>query len=114
MSYTETISNLIENLFENSKRASSRLLFKREEYSKDIKELASDIIDSGNNIARVQSAKEFFSIINNLSDCEFKKLMLHLRDDRDINIEKAKLAVKAYDDDQIREKLYCTSKSKCV
>ena len=26
--------------------------------------------------------------------------MLHLRDDRDINIEKAKLAVKAYDDDQ--------------
>ena len=100
MSYSETISNLIENLFENSKRASSRLLFKSEVSSKDIKELASDIIDSGNNIARVQSAKEFFSIINNLGDCEFKKLMLHLRDDRDINIEKAKLAVKAYDDDK--------------
>ena len=54
----------------------------------------------GNNIARVQSAKEFFSSINNLSDHEFKKLMLHLRDDRDINIEKVKLAVKAYDDDK--------------
>ena len=100
MSYSETISNLIDNLFENSKRASSRLLFKREGSSKDIKELASDIIDSGNNIARVQSAKEFFSIINNLSDCEFKELMLHLRDDRDIDIEKAKFAVKAYDDDK--------------
>ena len=60
MSYSETISNLIENLFENSKRASSRLLFKRERSSKDIKELVSDIIDSGNNIVRVQSAKEFF------------------------------------------------------
>ena len=100
MSYSETISNLIENLFENSKRASSILLFKRDESAKDIKKLANDIIDSGNNIARVQSAKEFFSSINNLSDHEFKKLMLHLRDDKDINIEKVKLAVKAYDDDK--------------
>ncbi len=100
MSYSEAISNLIENLFENSKRASSKLLFKRGKHSKDIRGLTSDIIDSGNNIARVQSAKEFFSSINNLSDHEFKKLMLHLRDDRDINIEKVKLAVKAYDDDK--------------
>ena len=99
MSYSETISNLIENLFENSKRASSKLLFKRERSSKDIEELASDIINSGNNIARVQSAKEFFRSINNLSDHEFMKLMLHLRDDRDINIEGVMLAVKAYDDD---------------
>ena len=97
MSYSEAISNLIENLFENSKKASSKLLFKRGKHSKDIRGLTSDIIDSGNNIARVQSAKEFFSSINNLSDHEFKKLMLHLRDDRDINIEKVKLAVKAYD-----------------
>ena len=93
MSYSETISNLIENLFENSKRASSILLFKRDESAKDIKKLANDIIDSGNNIARVQSAKEFFSSINNLSDHEFKKLMLHLRDDKDINIERDKQAV---------------------
>ena len=100
MSYSEAISNLIENLFENSKRASSKLLFKRGKHSKDIRGLTSDIIDSGNNIARVQSAKEFFRSINNLSDHEFKKLMLHLRDDRDINIEKVKLAVKAYDDDK--------------
>ena len=100
MSYSETISNLIENLFENSKRASSILLFKRDESAKDIKKLANDIIDSGNNIARVQSAKEFFSSIDNLSDHEFKKLMLHLRDDKDINIERVKLAVKAYDDDK--------------
>ena len=114
MSYSETISNLIENLFENSKRASSKLLFKRSRSSKNIKELANDIIDSCNNIARVQSAKEFFTNINNLSDFEFKKLMLHLRDDRDINIEKVKLAVKAYDDDKSEKKLYCTSKSKCV
>ena len=100
MSYSEAISNLIENLFENSKRASSKLLFKRGKHSKDIRGLTSDIIDSGNNIARVQSAKEFFSSINNISDHEFKKLMLHLRDDRDINIEKVKLAVKAYDNDK--------------
>ena len=100
MSYSEAISNLIENLFENSKRASSKLLFKRGKHSKDIRGLTSDIIDSGNNIARVQSAKEFFSSINNISDHEFKKLMLHLRDDRDINIEKVKLALKAYDDDK--------------
>ena len=99
MSYSEAISNLIENLFENSKRASSKILFKRDGKSKGIKELASDIIDSSNNITRVQSAKEFFRSIDNLSDHEFKKLMVHLRDERDINIERAKLAIKAYDDD---------------
>ena len=99
MSYSEAISNLIENLFENSKRASSKILFKRDGKSKGIKELASDIIDSSNNITRVQSAKEFFRSIDNLSDHEFKKLMVHLRDERDINIERVKLAIKAYDDD---------------
>ena len=99
MSYSEAISNLIENLFENSKRASSRLLFKREGSSKDIEELISEIIDSGNNIVRSQSAKEFFSSINNLNDHEFKKLMLHLRDERDIDIERVKMAMKDYDHD---------------
>ena len=91
MSYSETISTLIESLFENSKKASSKFLFKNNKSSNDIYNLLNNIIESKNNIARVQSAKEFFHLLNNLNDHEFKQLMLFLRDDRDINIESVKL-----------------------
>tara|TARA_Y100000590_G_scaffold434068_1_gene551856 strand:+ start:4513 stop:5781 length:1269 start_codon:yes stop_codon:yes gene_type:complete len=103
MSYSETISTLIESLFENSKKASSKFLFKNNKSSNDIYNLLNNIIESKNNIARVQSAKEFFHLLNNLNDHEFKQLMLFLRDDRDINVESVKSAVIAYANDNSQD-----------
>ncbi len=111
MSYTETITSLIENLFENSKKASSKFLFKNNQKSNDIYILIKNIIESKNNIARVQNAREFFHALNMLNEHEYKELMLHLIDKRDLNASALKVAVSTYEKEKSEENYIKLQKS---
>ena len=96
MSYTETISSLVESLFENSKKASSKYLFKKNKKTNDIYHSIDAIIKSENNIAVTQNSRDFFHSVNEINDYEFKELMLHLKNERDIDLKAIKSATQAY------------------
>ena len=111
MSYTETISSLIDSLFENSKKASSRLLFKKDKKSNDIYLTIDTIIKSKNNITVTQNSRDFFHSVNELNDHEFKELMLHLKNDRDIDLKAMKSATQAYDNENTEDNYINLQKS---
>ena len=95
MSYTQTISSLLENLFEKSIKAPTKLLFKKK--SKDgVYQVLEKLLNTKSNTTRVKYAKEFFAIVDLLDDREFKDLMLHLRDERDIDANLLKLCSENY------------------
>ena len=95
MSYTQTISSLLENLFEKSIKAPTKLLFKKK--SKDgVYQVLEKLLNTKSNTSRVKYAKEFFVIVDLLDDREFKDLMLHLRDERDIDANLLKLCSENY------------------
>ena len=111
MSYTETISSLVENLFENSKKASSRFLFKKNKKPNDIFQTIDTIIKSKNNIAVTQNSRDFFHSVKELNDHEFKELMLHLKKDRDIDLKAIKSATQAYDNENTEDNYINLQKS---
>jgi hypothetical protein len=111
MSYTETISSLVENLFENSKKASSRFLFKKNKKPSDIYQSIDTIIKSKNNIAVTQNSRDFFHSVKELNDHEFKELMLHLKKDRDIDLKAIKSATLAYDNENTEDNYINLQKS---
>lgn len=111
MSYTETISSLVENLFENSKKASSRFLFKKNKKPSDIYHSIDTIIKSKNNIAITQISRDFFHSVKELNDHEFKELMVHLKKDRDIDLQAIKSATLAYDNENTEDNYINLQKS---
>ena len=99
MSYTQTISSLLENIFEKSIKTSSKLLFKKNSHKNDIYQIIENLIDTKSNISRVKYAKEFFALANHLNDKEFDDLMANLRDQRDLDTDQLKICI----DDYIKE-----------
>ena len=99
MSYTQTISSLLENIFEKSIKTSSKLLFKKNSHKNDIYQIIENLIDTKSNISRVKYAKEFFALVNHMDDKEFDDLMVNLRDQRDLDTDQLKICI----DDYIKE-----------
>ena len=99
MSYTQTISSLLENLFEKSIKAPTQLLFKKSRPKDGVYQVLESLINTKSNTSRVKYAKEFFAEVDLLNDAEFKNLLLHLRDQRDIDTELLKLCTENYIND---------------
>ena len=96
MSYTETISSLLENLFEKSIKAPTKLLFKKNRSKNNIYQIIENLIDTKSNISRVKYAKEFFALVNEFDQKDLSELMIHLRDERDIDAKLLKLCTDNY------------------
>lgn len=99
MSYTQTISSLLENLFEKSIKAPTQLLFKKSRPKDGVYQVLESLINTKSNTSRVKYAKEFFAEVDLLNDAEFKNLLLHLRDQRDIDTKLLKLCTENYIND---------------